>query len=90
MGLVVGVVLFSYCDRRGRRPLGCGSLLSVFFFPLLVRSVLSVLSASVWFICLRFGCDFLLWVWFYFSIVIGVGIGLWVVGLSSLFYIPVN
>ena len=35
MGLVVGLVLFSDCDRCGRRPLGCGSLLSVFFFSLL-------------------------------------------------------
>ena len=33
MGLVVGLVLFSDCDRCGRRPLGCGSLLSSFFFP---------------------------------------------------------
>ena len=24
MGLVVGLILFSDCDRRGRRPLGCG------------------------------------------------------------------
>ena len=33
MGLVVGLILFSACDRRGRRPLGCGSLLSGFFSP---------------------------------------------------------
>ena len=30
MGLVVGLILFSDCDRRGRRRLGCGS---GFFFP---------------------------------------------------------
>ena len=30
--------------------------------------------------------DFRLWVWFYFPLVIGVGVGLWVVGLSSLFF----
>ena len=30
MGLVVGLILFSDCDQRGRRPLGCGS---GFFFP---------------------------------------------------------
>ena len=33
MGLVVGLILFSDCDRRGRRPLGCRSLLSGFFSP---------------------------------------------------------
>ena len=33
MGLVVGLVLFSDCDRRGHRPLGCGSFLSGFFSP---------------------------------------------------------
>ena len=30
---IVGLVLFSDCDRRGRRRLGCGSLLSGFFSP---------------------------------------------------------
>ena len=49
------------------------------FFPPFVRSLLSVLSAWVQ-----------LWVWLWFPIVIGVGVGLWVVGFSSLFYIPVN
>ena len=57
----MGLVLFSDCDRRGRRCLGCGSLLSGFFFPLLVR-FLSVLSASSGCFGLRFGCDFRLWV----------------------------
>ena len=33
VGLVVVLVLFSDCDRRGRRRLGCGSLLSGLFFP---------------------------------------------------------
>ena len=33
MGLVVGLILFSDCDRRGRRPLGCGSGFFFFFFP---------------------------------------------------------
>ena len=49
------------------------------FFPPFVRSLLSVLLAWVQ-----------LWVWLWFPIVIGVGVGLWVVGFSSLFYIPVN
>ena len=40
--------------------MGLSSL--VFFFPLLVR-FLSVLSASSGCFCLRFGCDFRLWVW---------------------------
>ena len=33
VGLVLVLVLFSDCDRRGRRRLGCGSLLSGLFFP---------------------------------------------------------
>ena len=33
VGLVVVLVLFSDCDRRGRRRLGCGTLLSDLFFP---------------------------------------------------------
>ena len=37
-------------------------LSSMVFFPLLVR-FLSVLSASSSCFCLRFGCDFRLWVW---------------------------
>ena len=44
---IVGLVLFSDCDWRGHRPLGCGSLLSDFFFSPFVRSVLSVLLASI-------------------------------------------
>ena len=84
----MGPVLFSDCDRRGRRPLGYGSLLSVFFpfcslYPLCSIGVGLVVGLGC-------GCDFRLWVWFYFPIVIGVGIGLWVVGLFSLFYILVN
>ena len=31
MGLVVGLVVISDCDQRGRGPLGCGSLLSVLY-----------------------------------------------------------
>ena len=31
VGLVVGLVVISDCDRRGRRSLGCGSLLSVLY-----------------------------------------------------------
>ena len=33
VGLVLVLVLFSDCDRRGRRRLGCESLLSGLFFP---------------------------------------------------------
>ena len=68
-------------------------ILHRFFFSPFVHSLLSVLGVGL-VVGLGCGCDFRLWVWLWvwlwFSIVIGVGIGLWVVGLSSLFYIPVN
>ena len=68
-------------------------LSSLFFFPFC--SLCPLCSIGVGLVVGQgCGCDFRLWVWlwvwFYFPIVIGVGIGLWVVGLSSLFYIPVN
>ena len=85
---IVGLVLFSDCDRRGRRHLGCGSLLSGFFFPLLVR-FLSVLSASSGCFCLRFSCDFRLWVWLWVCslvllVLLYLGTGLTLFGRTSL------
>ena len=59
------------------------------FFPFCSLSPLCSLGVSL-VVGLGCGCDFRLWVWLWFSIVIDVGVGLWVVGLSSLFYIPVN
>ena len=59
------------------------------FFPFCSLSPLCSIGVGL-VVGLGCGCDFRLWVWLWFSIVIDVGVGLWVVGLSSLFYIPVN
>ena len=59
------------------------------FFPFCSLSPLCSIGVGL-IVGLGCGCDFRLWVWLWFPIVIGVGVGLWVVGLSSLFYIPVN
>ena len=54
MGLVVGLILFSDCDRRGRRPLGCGSGFFFFFFfpfgslPLCSIGVLWLFLSPFW------------------------------------------
>ena len=68
-------------------------ILHRFFFPFC--SLCPLYSIGVGLVVgLGCGCDFRLWVWlwvwFYFPIMISVGVGLWVVGSSSLFYIPVN
>ena len=44
------VLFFSDCDRRGRRRLGCGSLLSGLFFPFWFASSLCVVCC-VWICC---------------------------------------
>ena len=50
MGLVVVLVLFYDCDRRGRRRLGCGSLLSGLFFPFWFASSLFYRRPLVFFV----------------------------------------
>ena len=66
---IVGLVLFSDCDRHGRRPLGCGSLLSGFFFPFWFASSLFYRRPLVVFVSILVvisdcgsGCQSALWI----------------------------
>ena len=75
MGLVVGLVLFSDCDRRERRRLSSGSLLSGFFFPFWFASSLFYRRPLVVFVSVLVvisdcgsGCGSALWSYWSYSI----------------------
>ena len=75
VGLVVGLVLFSDCDRRERRRLSSGSLISGFFFPFWFASSLFYRRPLVVFVSVLVvisdcgsGCGSALWSYWSYSI----------------------